>query len=127
MKAATEIREKEHAVFVAERKEFSTVIDMLQRAITVLEKELGSGAFMMQIKSATSLEQALTVTVKADDDSEQCAPGLMLRSCFVVGECERPRSEQPQASAAFVFVQCAPEPVMAVDVVEWLAAARRFL
>lgn len=74
MKAATEIREKEHAVFVAEQKEFSTVIDMLQRAIAVLEKELGNGASMMQIKSATSLEQALTVTVKADDDSETGAP-----------------------------------------------------
>jgi chromosome segregation ATPase len=49
LKAATEIREKENAVFVAEQKELTTVIDMLQRAIAVLEKELGGGASMMQL------------------------------------------------------------------------------
>jgi len=41
LKAATEIREKEAADFAAQEKELSSVIDMLQRAIAVLEKELG--------------------------------------------------------------------------------------
>lgn len=66
LKAATEIREKEAAEFAAEEKELSQVIDMLQRAIAVLEKELGgAGASMMQIKSANSLTQALELMVKA--------------------------------------------------------------
>merc|ERR1719276_58133 len=64
LKAATEIRDKEAADFAAEEKELSTVIDMLQRAIAVLEKELG-GASLMQLKSATSLTQALELMVKA--------------------------------------------------------------
>ena len=76
LKAATEIREKENAVFTAEEKELTTVIDMLQRAIAVLEKELG-GASMMQIKSATTLEQALSVMVKASGISSMDASGIM--------------------------------------------------
>jgi hypothetical protein len=77
LKAATEIREKENAVFVAEQKELTTVIDMLQRAIAVLEKELGGGASMMQLKSANSLEQALAVMVKASGISSMDASGIM--------------------------------------------------
>jgi len=67
LKAATEIRDKEAADFAAQEKELSTVIDMLQRAIAVLEKELGgaSAASMMQLKNANSLTDALTLMVKA--------------------------------------------------------------
>ena len=54
LKAATEIRDKEAASFAAEEKELTTVIDMLQRAVAVLEKESG-GASSMQVKSAGSL------------------------------------------------------------------------
>jgi len=93
LKAATEIRDKEAADFAAQEKELSSVVDMLQRAISVLEKELG-GASLMQLKSASSLTQALELMVKAsvistgdasvlgtfmqtssdDDDSEMGAP-----------------------------------------------------
>jgi len=76
LKSATEIRDKENAVYTAEEKELSTVIDMLQRAIAVLEKELG-GASMMQIQSATNLEQALAVMVKASGISSMDASGIM--------------------------------------------------
>jgi hypothetical protein len=76
LKAATEIREKEHAVFTAEQKELSTVIDMLQRAISVLEKELG-GASFAQVKSAQNLEQALSAMVKASGISAMDAQGIM--------------------------------------------------
>jgi len=76
LKAATEIRDKEQAVFAAEEKELSTVIDMLQRAIAVLEKELG-GASMMQIKTATNLEEALAVMVKASGISSMDASGIV--------------------------------------------------
>merc|ERR1719331_1621592 len=65
LKAATKIREKEAADFAAEEKELNEVIDMLQRAIAIIEKEMAGGASMMQLKSASNLEQALEVMVKA--------------------------------------------------------------
>jgi len=65
LKAATQIRDKEAADFAAQEKELTSVIDMLQRAISILEKELAGGASMMQLKSASNLEQALEVMVKA--------------------------------------------------------------
>jgi chromosome segregation ATPase len=75
LKAATEIREKEAAAFAAEEKELNSVIDMLQRAIAVLEKELG-GASLMQVKSAKNLEQALEVMVKASAITSMDAKGI---------------------------------------------------
>merc|ERR1719217_1486556 len=56
LKAATEIREKEHADFVAEDAELTSVIDMLQRAIAVLEKEMNGGASMMQLQGVNNLQ-----------------------------------------------------------------------
>jgi uncharacterized coiled-coil DUF342 family protein len=75
LKAATEIREKEAADFAAEEKELTTVIDMLQRAVAVLEKELG-GASLMQVKSAGSLADALAVMVKASSINSMDAAGI---------------------------------------------------
>jgi len=75
LKAATEIREKESADFVAEEKELSTVIDMLQRAVAVLEKELG-GASLMQVKSASNLADALAIMVKASSINSMDAAGI---------------------------------------------------
>merc|ERR1719486_237514 len=50
--AATKIREKEAADFAAEEKELSTVIDMLERATSILSKAMAkSGASMLQLKS----------------------------------------------------------------------------
>jgi len=65
LKKATGIREKEAATFAAQDKELKEVIDMLQRAVSILEKEMAGGASMMQIKSANNLEQALSIMVKA--------------------------------------------------------------
>jgi chromosome segregation ATPase len=65
LKAATTIRKKEATDFAAEEKELNEVIDMLQRAVAILEKEMAGGASMMQLKSASNLEQALDVMVKA--------------------------------------------------------------
>merc|ERR1719506_653054 len=64
-KEATAIREKEAAAFTAEEKELMEVIDMLQRAVAILEKEMGGGASMMQLKTASNLEQALAAMVQA--------------------------------------------------------------
>merc|ERR1740138_1578365 len=57
--AATKIRETEAADFAAEEKELTTVIGMLEKATSVLSKEMAkSGAAMLQMKSATSLTDA---------------------------------------------------------------------
>merc|ERR1719454_863375 len=59
LKAATEIRAKENAAFVAEEKELVDVIG-------ILEKEMSkSGASMMQLKSAKTVAQTLAVMVEA--------------------------------------------------------------
>merc|ERR1719506_500082 len=64
--AATKIREKEAADFAAEEKELTTVIDMIERATSILSKEMAkSGASMLQLKSATSITEALSVMVQA--------------------------------------------------------------
>merc|ERR1719230_2500 len=65
LKAATEVREKEHADFSAEEKELTTVIDMLKRAHGIIEKEMAGGASMLQMKNAGSLTQALSAMVQA--------------------------------------------------------------
>jgi len=77
LKAATKIREKEAADFAAEEKELNEVIDMLQRAIAILEKEMAGGASMMQLKSASNLEQALDVMVKSSAISSADSQRLM--------------------------------------------------
>merc|ERR1719510_2258557 len=75
--AATKIREKENADFVAEEKELSEVIDALQRAIGILEKEMAKhGASMMQIKNAGSLAKTLQVLVEAASLSSADAKGI---------------------------------------------------
>merc|ERR1719235_2624301 len=64
--AATKIREKENADFTAEEKELTQVLDMLERATSILTKEMAkSGAAMLQLKSATSITDALSVMVSA--------------------------------------------------------------
>merc|ERR1719247_1634607 len=64
--AATEIRAKEQAAFEAEEKELVEVIDTMERAIGILEKEMAKGgASMMQLKSASSVTQALSIMVEA--------------------------------------------------------------
>merc|ERR1719446_419284 len=69
LKAATEIRDKENAVFVAEESELSKIIDTLVRAIGILEKELKTsnipGAAMLQMNNVKSVAQALSVMVQA--------------------------------------------------------------
>jgi len=66
LSAATKIRETEAADFAAEEKELSSVIDMLERAISILSKEMAKhGASMMQLQSATNVADALKVMVQA--------------------------------------------------------------
>merc|ERR1719247_2687682 len=65
LKAATEIRAKEQGAFEAEEKELVDVIGTLERAISIIEKEMKGGASMMQLKNAAGVVQALTVMVEA--------------------------------------------------------------
>merc|ERR1719479_849410 len=75
--AATKIRAKENADFMAEEKELSEVIDSLQRAIGILEKEMAKhGASMMQIKNAGSLAKTLQVLVEASTLTSADAKGI---------------------------------------------------
>lgn len=66
LKAATKIREKEHAEYAVEEAELKETIDSLERAISILTKEMAkNGASMLQLKSANSVTQALSVLVQA--------------------------------------------------------------
>jgi chromosome segregation ATPase len=67
VKAATEIRSKEAADFAAEEKELSEVIDTLDRAVSVLQRELSkgkSGSALLQGKFSTAT-QALAAIIEA--------------------------------------------------------------
>merc|ERR1719231_91506 len=57
--AATKIREKENTDFKAEEKELLEVISMLERATSILSKEMAKSASMLQLKSVNSLTDAL--------------------------------------------------------------------
>merc|ERR1719323_1369916 len=77
LEAATKIREKENADFLAEEKELSEVIDSLQRAIGILEKEMAKhGASMMQIRNAGSLAKTLQSLVEASTLTSADAKGI---------------------------------------------------
>jgi len=67
LKAATEIRAKEQSDFAAEEKELVEVVDTLKRATAILTREMAKigSASMLQLQSARSLEQALSVMVQA--------------------------------------------------------------
>lgn len=65
LKAASQIREKEASNFDAVEKDLVETIDILERAIGVIEKEQNKGASMMQLKGATGMAQALAAMVQA--------------------------------------------------------------
>jgi len=66
LKAATDIRTKEAADFAAQEKELTEVVDSLQRAIGLLEREMQKGgASMMQVRGAVTIAQAMEVLVQA--------------------------------------------------------------
>jgi len=99
LSAATGIRDKERAAFEAEEKELTEVIGTLERAISVIEKEMGSGASMMQLKSASSVAQALTIMVQAS--SLSTADGSKLTA--LLQNTQEDSSEELGAPAAAVY------------------------
>jgi len=64
LKAATAIRAKESADFAAEESELSETIDIIERAISILEHQSG-GASMAQLSNVGSFTQALDTMVRA--------------------------------------------------------------
>jgi len=68
LKAATEIREKEAEAFAANEKELVDIIDTLERAVGILEREMAkSGASLLQsqVKGAKDMAAALSAMVNA--------------------------------------------------------------
>merc|ERR1719352_970386 len=60
LQAATKIRNEEAADFAVEEKDSTEVIGMLERAISILEREMKKGgASMMQLKNTKSMVDAL--------------------------------------------------------------------
>jgi chromosome segregation ATPase len=65
LKAATEIRDKEEADFSAQEKDLVETIDIVERAVGIIEKEMNGGAAMVQLKQATNVVEALRAMVDA--------------------------------------------------------------
>jgi hypothetical protein len=102
LKAATDIRTKEQSAFAAEEKELTEVIGTLERAISIIEKEMSKGgASMMQMKSAASVAQALTVMVQATSLSS--ADASKLSSLLQSSQESEDDSEELGAPAAAVY------------------------
>jgi len=100
--AATEIRKKENTAFVAEEKELMDVIDTLERAIGILEKEMSkSGASMMQLKSASNIAQAMAVMVEAT--SLSTADASKLTALLQNTQESEDTSDETGAPAAAVY------------------------
>lgn len=64
LKAATEIRDKENADLSAQENLVET-IDIVERAVGIIEKEMAGGAAMVQLKKTTRVLDALKVMVDA--------------------------------------------------------------
>jgi hypothetical protein len=99
LSAATGIREKEQGAFQAEEKELSEVIDTLVRAVGIIEKEMKGGASMMQLKSAGSVAQALSVMVEATSLSSADATKLTA----LLQNSDKEDSEELGAPAGAVY------------------------
>jgi hypothetical protein len=100
LKAATEIRAKEKSSFEAEEKELVDIIDTLERAIGILEKEMSkSGASMVQLKTASNVAQALSVMVQATSLSTADASKLTA----LIQNSQEEDSDDTGAPAAAVY------------------------
>jgi len=69
LKAATDIREKEHGLFTTEEADLVDTVDILERAIGIIEREMAKNPALVQIKTAGNLLDALSVLLKASSIS----------------------------------------------------------
>merc|ERR1719473_1927949 len=92
LKAATEIRDKEHADFLAEEADLVDTVDALERAIGILEREMAKtgGASFVQLRNANNVVSALQVLVDASKISSDDAHKL---TAFVQSQQDSADSE----------------------------------
>merc|ERR1719160_1072111 len=77
LKAATEIRDKEHKDFTLEEADLMETVDILGRAITVLEREMAkSGASLLQSSKIKDLASVMKTLVEAAEISSGDASRL---------------------------------------------------
>jgi uncharacterized phage infection (PIP) family protein YhgE len=69
LKAATEIRTKEEADFRAKEKDLVETVDILERAIGIIEKEMKGGAFAQVSKNAHNMVEVFKSMVAAQSIS----------------------------------------------------------
>jgi len=102
LKAATEIRGKEHADFAAEESELVETIDMLRRATGILEREMQGGAGSFLQAKAGNLAQALAAMVQASAMSSADASHL---TAFVQANQQAKDADEdaPGAPASTVY------------------------
>jgi chromosome segregation ATPase len=101
--AATKIRAKENADFKAEEKELLEVLSMLERATSILSKEMAKSASMLQLKSASSLTDALNVMVQASVFSSADASRLTALVQTQQESADDDSDAAPGAPAAAVY------------------------
>merc|ERR1719473_1864001 len=65
LKAATEIRDKEHADFLAEEADLVDVVDTLERATAIIEREMAKNPAFLQVQNAKNVVDALRALVEA--------------------------------------------------------------
>jgi len=73
LKAATEIREKEHSEFITAESELVDAVDTLDRAIVVLEREMAKNPALLQKRIETSNMKAVLDTLSTVIDSAALA------------------------------------------------------
>merc|ERR1719330_323846 len=103
LKAATQIRGKEATDFAAEEKELVETVDILNRAIRILERQMQGGASMMQVNSASNLAQALTAMVQASviDTSDASRLSAFVQASQAAADADS--DDQAAAPAAAVY------------------------
>merc|ERR1719482_2154310 len=69
LKAATEIRDKEAADFAATEKDLVETVDILERAIGIIEKEMKGGSFAQVSKNAHNMVEVFKAMVTAQSIS----------------------------------------------------------
>merc|ERR1719210_2909560 len=103
LKAATQIRGKEAADCVAEEKELVETVDILNRAIRILERQMKGGASMMQVNGASNLAQTLAAMVQASviDTSDASRLSAFVQSSQASADADS--DDQAAAPAGAVY------------------------
>jgi len=103
LKAATQIRGKEAADFAAEEKELVETVDILNRAIRILERQMKGGASMMQVNGASNLAQTLAAMVQASviDTSDASRLSAFVQSSQASADADS--DDQAAAPAGAVY------------------------